>query len=74
MRDRSTIAGQIEQLVETLGGARICDDCITDRLDLSVRSQANAVTRGMEGEEAFVREKGRCIDCARNKIVVRLRR
>ncbi|MGQ0277044.1 hypothetical protein ACT17R_00170 [Sphingopyxis sp. Q841] len=74
MRDPFTIAGQIEQLVEMLGGAAICGDCITDRLDLSVRSQANAVTRVMEGEEAFVREKGRCIDCARNKIVVRLRR
>lgn len=74
MRDRSTIAGQIEQLIEKLGGAAICDDCITDRLDLSVRSQANAVTRVMEGEPAYVREKCCCLDCARVKVAVRLRR
>src|SRR3546814_2281785 len=31
----------IEQVIRNLGGAPVCDDCITDQLNLSVRSQAN---------------------------------
>src|SRR3546814_6760856 len=45
MPRRMTIAGQIEQLIRNLGGAPVCDDCINDQLNLSVRSQANVVTR-----------------------------
>src|SRR3546814_6711177 len=51
MPRRMTIAGQIEQLIRNLGGAPVCDDCITDQLNLSVRSQANVVTRELRSEE-----------------------
>src|SRR3546814_2334792 len=57
MPRRMTIAGQIEQLIESLEGAATCDDCITDRLNLSVRSQANAVTRDLGDDERFDRGK-----------------
>lgn len=52
-----TIAGQIEALIQRLDGVAICDDCVTDRLNLSVRSQANVVTRGLGGANGFRREK-----------------
>jgi hypothetical protein len=68
-----TIAGQIEQLIESLEGAAICDDCVTDRLNLSVRSQANVITRGLGDQEAFDRGKASCSDCGSVKTVIRHR-
>src|SRR3546814_8863947 len=59
MPRRMTIAGQIEQLIESLEGAATCDDCITDRLNLSVRSQAHAVTRDLGDDKWFDRGKAR---------------
>lgn len=63
-----TIAGQIEALIQRLEGVAICDDCITDRLDLSVRSQANAVTRTLGGADGYRREKQQCGLCSAVKI------
>jgi hypothetical protein len=68
-----TIAGQIEQLIESLEGAATCDDCITDRLNLSVRSQANAVTRDLGDDKRFDRGKAPCSLCGSTKTVVRHR-
>ncbi len=70
MPKRMTIAGQIEQLIESLEGAAICDDCITDRLNLSVRSQANAVTRDLGDDKMFDRGKASCSLCGWTKTVV----
>ncbi|WP_033073481.1 hypothetical protein [Sphingopyxis sp. MWB1] len=52
-----TIAAEIEALIQRLEGVAICDDCITDRLNLSVRSQANVVTRGLGGVGGYARDK-----------------
>ncbi|MGH7019777.1 MAG: hypothetical protein ACREEY_07860 [Brevundimonas sp.] len=69
----TTIASQIERLVSRLDGAGVCDDCITERLDLSVRSQANFVTRGLGGQRGYERIKDACTPCARVKTVIRYR-
>lgn len=66
-----TIAGQIERLIEGLEGNAICDDCVTDRLNLSVRSQANVVTRELGNHEAFDRGKACCGLCDSVKTVIR---
>ena len=63
-----TIAGQIEALIQRLDGVAICDDCVTDRLNLSVRSQANVVTRGLGGANGFRREKRPCGLCSSIKV------
>jgi hypothetical protein len=63
-----TIAGQIEALIQRLQGVAICDDCVTDRLNLSVRSQANVVTRGLGGSNGFRREKQPCGLCNSIKV------
>jgi len=68
-----TIAGQIERLIETLGGTPVCDDCITDRLNLSVRSQANVVTRELGNHERFDRAKTSCGQCGAIKTAIRHR-
>lgn len=74
MSRNTTIAGQIEALVKRLAGAAICDDCVTDRLNLSVRSQANIVTRGLGGEAGFERRKAPCAFCEATKTVIRYAR
>lgn len=63
-----TIAGQIEALIQRLDGLPVCDDCITERLDLSVRSQANAVTRELAGMNGYRRVKQPCSLCHAAKI------
>lgn len=68
-----TIAKQIEALIRRLDGVAICDDCITDRLNLSVRSQANVVTREIGGSGGFQREKNACGLCGATKTVIRHR-
>ena len=70
MPRRMTIAGQIEQLIESLEGAATCDDCITDRLNLSVRSQANAVTRDLGDDKRFDHGKAPCGLCGSTKTVI----
>ncbi len=58
-----TIAAQIKALIQRLDGVAICDDCITDRLNLSVRSQANVVTRTLGGAGGYTRQKQACGLC-----------
>jgi len=58
-----TIAAEIEALIQRLEGVAICDDCITDRLNLSVRSQANVVTRNLGSAGGYIREKRPCGVC-----------
>lgn len=58
-----TIAAQIKALIQRLDGVAICDDCITDRLNLSVRSQANVVTRTLGGAGGYARQKQGCGLC-----------
>lgn len=70
MRNSMTIAGQIERLVAGLDGAAICDDCITDQLNLSVRTQANVVTRSIAGHEGFSRVRDCCSSCGSTKTVI----
>ncbi len=68
MMRHMTIAGQIEALIQRLDGLAVCDDCITDRLDLSVRSQANAVTRELVGTGGYRRAKQPCSLCGATKL------
>lgn len=71
MPRRMTIAGQIEQSIEALEGASICDDGITDQFNLLVRSQANVVTRGLGDNKTSQRGKASCSHCGSIKTVVR---
>src|SRR3546814_18753947 len=57
MPRRMTIAGKIEQLIESLEGPSTCDDCITDRPNLSIRSNANALTRHLGEDQRCDRGK-----------------
>ena len=69
--DMATINDTIRQLVTGLAGETVCDDCIADRLALSVRTQANQVTRLLAGETTFDRRKNPCALCGATKLVIR---
>lgn len=66
-----TIVREIGKLVDRLDGVAVCDLCITDRLNLSVPSQANNVTRTMAGEARYERMKDECGLCGAAKMVIR---
>lgn len=66
-----TIVQSIERLVRELDGAGICDVCVTDRLHLSMASQANAVTRPLGERHGYERLRDRCDSCGRVKLVTR---
>ena len=68
-----TIAREIRKMVDRLDGVGICDLCLTDRLNLSVGSQANTVTRALAAEARYERQRDPCGLCGTAKIVTRRR-
>ncbi|MBB4633970.1 hypothetical protein [Sphingosinicella soli] len=62
MNSDSTTA-RIEALVTRLGGAPICDACVTLRLALKPGSKADAALRGLAGRGGFERRRGTCALC-----------
>lgn len=66
-----TILSEIGKLVDRLDGVDVCDRCITDKLNLSVSSQANAVTRAMADARRYERKRDACGFCGASKIVIR---
>jgi pantothenate kinase len=67
----TTVLDQVRAFIARLAPAAVCDDCIADRLDLSVRQNANHKTRELAGSDGFVRAKGPCGLCGADKLVIR---
>ena len=66
-----TVLDQVRGLIERLSPEPICDDCISERLGLSVRQHANHKTRELAGADGFVRAKANCSLCQHEKLVIR---
>lgn len=66
-----TIIDDVRALVNRLAPAPICDDCIADRLGLSVHQHANHKTRELAGSNGFERRKDICSMCYGEKLVIR---
>jgi hypothetical protein len=66
-----SVRDEIGALVIRLAGAPICDDCIADRLGLSVRQHANHKTRELAGTRGYERRIDPCSICAQPKKVIR---
>ena len=66
-----TILDDVRAFVSRLSPDAVCDDCIADRLDLSVRQHANHKTRELAGTGSFERRKGSCSLCGSDKLVIR---
>lgn len=68
-----TVFEKVRAFVSRLSPDPVCDDCITERLGLSVRQHANHKTRELAGSDGFERRKDACSLCAAEKLVIRLR-
>ena len=66
-----TVLDDVRALVTRLSPEPVCDDCIAERLGLSIRQHANHKTRELAGSGGFERRKGRCSLCGTEKLVIR---
>lgn len=67
----TSVLDRVRALIERLAPEPVCDDCITDKLELTVRNQANRKTRELAGSHGFERRKARCALCGSEKLVIR---
>jgi hypothetical protein len=68
-----TVIDEVRKLIERLAPDPICDDCIAEKLNLSVRQHANHKTRELAGSDGFERGKDACAICDAVKLVIRKR-
>lgn len=68
-----TVLEQVRALIERLSPLAICDDCIAEKLGLSVRQHANQKTRELAGTAGFERRQEPCSMCNSLKKVIRKR-
>lgn len=68
-----TVLNDVRSFVLRLSPDPVCDDCITERLGLSVRQHANHKTRELAGTPGFERRKDACSLCGSVKIVIHAR-
>jgi hypothetical protein len=66
----TTVLDRVRAFVLRLAPEPVCDDCIAERLDLSVRQHANHKSRELAGSHGFVRAKGPCSLCGASKLVI----
>jgi hypothetical protein len=67
------VLDEVRSFVIRLAPEAACDDCIAERLDLTVRQHANHKTRELAGTGGFERRKGPCSLCGAEKLVIRRR-
>lgn len=70
-----TVLEDVATLVKQVSPHGICDDCIADKLSLSVRQHANHKTRELAGRSGigltgFRRERDICNTCKKVKLVI----
>lgn len=71
MNRSSSIAERVEAIIRRMEGTPLCDECITDRLDLSSVAQASAATGAAGGVGGFERLKAACGLCGEQRHVIR---
>lgn len=66
-----TVLDDVRKFVIRLSPEPVCDDCITERLQLGIRQHANHKTRELAGTGGFERRKAPCALCGVEKLVIR---
>lgn len=66
-----TVLDDVRTFIIRLSPKAVCDDCIADRLGLSVRQHANHKTQELSGSGGFERSRAECSLCGANKLVIR---
>lgn len=68
-----TVLDDVDQLIKRISPHAICDDCITEKLNLTVRQHANHKTRALAEHSNFHRDKGHCYNCGKTKKVIKIK-
>ncbi|MGE0666775.1 MAG: hypothetical protein AB7O49_09490 [Sphingomonadales bacterium] len=68
-----TVLDQVKAFIESKSPAAVCDDCIADKLGLSVRQHANHKTRELAKSFGFSRRIDVCSSCGSTKKVISTR-
>jgi hypothetical protein len=66
-----TVLDDVREFIVRRSPQATCDDCIADRLKLSVRQHANHKTRELAKMPRFRRERAECGLCKDTKLVIR---
>ncbi len=66
-----TVLEQVRDLIVRQAPAALCDDCITEKLHLSIRQHANHKTRELSDAFGFDRRTDVCSSCGSTKKVIR---
>jgi hypothetical protein len=66
-----TIAERVKNFLTEHEGTPYCDDCIASQLRLMRRQQAQQVTLAFGNRDNFLRGKGLCFECNKDRQVVR---
>jgi hypothetical protein len=66
-----TVLDDVTKFISRLAPEAVCDDCIADRLRLTIRQHANHKTRELAGGDGFERRKAECSLCGSSKLVIR---
>ncbi len=66
-----SVLNDVRALVIRLSPEPVCDDCIAERLGLTVRQHANHKTRELTGAGGFERRRDPCSLCHGEKLVIR---
>jgi hypothetical protein len=66
-----TVLEEVQAFIVKRSPQATCDDCIADRLKLSVRQHANHKTRELAKMRGFDRRKDVCSLCGGTKEVIR---
>lgn len=68
-----TILDNVEKLVLRLAPSPVCDDCLTDKLGLTILQHADQASRELAGSNGFERSKDECGLCGETRLVIRHR-
>ncbi|NVO54592.1 hypothetical protein HW561_02165 [Rhodobacteraceae bacterium B1Z28] len=65
-----TVFDDVKELVQSISPQCICDDCITQKLNLSVRQHANHKSRALAELADFNRANQICSICGAQKLSI----
>lgn len=66
-----TVLENVSALITRLSPSPVCEDCVAEKLGLSVRQHANHKTRELAGTDGFERRRDICSLRFSEKVVIR---
>lgn len=65
-----TVLEDVSDFIKARPPNAVCDDCIADGLELTLRQHANHKTRELARQAGFTRHRGVCSICKNTKLVI----